>query len=339
MALVPHRRATDQLAHMTRRRQAGLAQERHFGYMRAATVADSVGGIINLASLRASGIGKQARASAVRSGELIRLRNGWFARPDADPHRSAAVRIGGRITCVSRLSELGLWTMPDSRLHVSVRGDATRLRSAADRRVAFSQSPHPDVALHWPDYPWDAPTSAIADSLESSIAHLLGCVDRESAIVTIDSALNTKFRGEPMLTVETLRAILEVLPSKHSPVIHMVDAGAQSGLETLCRLRLRKLGIQVRTQVKIVGVGFVDVLVGERLVIELDSRAHHLGDNYERDRARDLELFRQGFAVIRVSYHRVMYDWPSVEAAILAAVRRGEHLRRAMHRRHGLALT
>ena len=93
----------------------------------------------------------------------------------------------------------------------------------------------------------------------------------------------------------------------------------------------------MRTQVSIDGVGRVDVLIGDRLVLELERRSHHLADNYRTDRARDLEPFRQGFTVLRVSYRRVMYDWPAVEEAILTAIRRGDQLRRGIHARLGLA--
>lgn len=74
------------------------------------------------------------------------------------------------------------------------------------------------------------------------------------------------------------------------------------------------------------------------LVVELDSRTHH--DNpeaYERDRARDLWLVERGYLVVRVTYKRVLYDWASVERALLAIIRRGEHLWQPVHRRAGLA--
>jgi len=93
----------------------------------------------------------------------------------------------------------------------------------------------------------------------------------------------------------------------------------------------------VRIQVEIPGVGTVDTLVGDRLILELDSRAHHLGSNYEKDRTRDLLAIEQGYIVLRVSYHRVMNDWPSVERVVMALVRRGEHEWSGMHRRLGLA--
>ena len=86
-------------------------------------------------------------------------------------------------------------------------------------------------------------------------------------------------------------------------------------------------------------MGHVDVLIGDRLVLELDSREHHLGKQYHEDRRRDLELTAQGFLVLRITYERVMFDWDSIERVILAVVRRGDHLHSASRRRKGLART
>ena len=287
----------------------------------------SLGGIASLARLRGFGHTPRQAAYAVRCGELRRLRNGWFAASGADQDAARAVTIGGQLTAASRLSQLGVWVMPDDRLHVSVPGDATRLRESDG------------ACLHWRDLPWDPSRDEPLDSLTSSIARLILCSTVEQAVVAIDSALNTERGSRHLLEEVELHEILAVLPRKYRRIADLVDARSQSGLETLARLRLRRRGLSVRPQVSIPGVGFVDLLVGERLVIELDSRTHHLGTNYEKDRRRDLELIRQGFTVIRVSYRRVMEDWPSVESAILTAVRRGEHRRRAMHRRLRIALT
>lgn len=292
-------------------------------------------GIHTLAHLEAAGVGASRRATLLSRGDLIRLRNGWFATRGADPEQVRAVRIGGRLTCSSALRQYDLWVMPDSRLHVAVNDNASRLRSPDDRQQKWRE--RPDVCLHWNEQRFgSAPTTAI-DPVAAAIAHLILCAPLSSAVVTIDSALNGTSTGHPLLTLKELDGIMSALPDRYAGVRASVDSSAQSGLETLARLHLRSRGLRVRTQVPIVGVGRVDILIGDRLVLELDSRAHHLGDDYEKDRSRDLELFRQGFTVLRVSYRRVLYDWASIEAAILLAVRRGDHLRRAMHDRLGLA--
>ena len=94
----------------------------------------------------------------------------------------------------------------------------------------------------------------------------------------------------------------------------------------MIRLRLAGLHLTVATQVVIPGVGRVDLLVGERLVIEADSIAHHAdADGYRRDRARDLRLARLGFRVLRLTWEQVMFEWDEVEATILGLVAEREH--------------
>jgi very-short-patch-repair endonuclease len=285
------------------------------------------GGIFTLAELEDQGVSARRRSTLLRSGDLVRLRNGWFATRNADPEQIRAVRLGGRLTCASVLRQVGLWTMPDSRLHVSVREN--------DRSRPWR--PRPDVCLHWADELWNAPPTAAIDGVKASLAQYIRCANTESAVVALDSALNGTATGAPLISHEDLREILSTLPEKYARLAMLVDERAQSGLESLARFHLRSKRVRVRTQVAIARVGLVDVLIGDRLVLELDSRAHHLGDGYEKDRARDLELFRQGFIVLRVSYRTVLYDWKSVEDAILLAVRRRDHLRRAIHDRLGLA--
>ena len=85
--------------------------------------------------------------------------------------------------------------------------------------------------------------------------------------------------------------------------------------------------MRVRTQVEISGVGRVDVLIGERLVLELDGRGFHDDDHsFEEDRRRDLELHRLGYVVIRLSYRQVMEQWPRAEQVIRVLVQRRDHM-------------
>jgi len=94
----------------------------------------------------------------------------------------------------------------------------------------------------------------------------------------------------------------------------------------MVRLRLRSAGIRTRSQVEIPGVGRVDHLVGNRLVIECDSVLHHL-NKYQSDRTRDRELAGRGYLVLRLTYEDVVYGWDRVMSDIQSIIRRGDHLR------------
>ncbi|MDN5726574.1 MAG: hypothetical protein L0G99_11685, partial [Propionibacteriales bacterium] len=49
---------------------------------------------------------------AVREGRLIVVARGWYALPDASSDVLRAIRLGGRLDCVSAAQHHGLW-VPD----------------------------------------------------------------------------------------------------------------------------------------------------------------------------------------------------------------------------------
>lgn len=148
------------------------------------------------------------------------------------------------------------------------------------------------------------------------------CQPTHNAVVLLDSALNLQKVSEADL--------VDLFAGQPAPVqrlLSLVDV-AESGTETYIRLRLRSRGIKLRPQVKIANVGRVDFLVGDRLVLEADSRAHHDNpDAYYRDRLRDRILRTMDFYVVRLTYADVMVAkrWASAEADLLTQIRRGDH--------------
>ncbi len=276
-----------------------------------------LGGVAHLSTLRTRGVDPRELRSLVPAGVLIRPRQGWYALPAAPPHVIRAVSLGGQVTCISALSAWGIWCVNDRRLHVSVGGNASRLRSS------------PSVVVHYSAQP-GATHSQTYDDIVHALAHTFTCQSRENVIVGLNSALNQQWIGS-----DALASVRSLVPAKYRPYFAAVDASCESGLETKCVLRLRALNIRFRTQVHIPGAGRVDVLVGERLVIELDGIAYHSGAAVREDRRRDLALHRMGYLVVRVGYGQVMDEWDAVENVIRGYVARGEHRWSARHLRAG----
>jgi very-short-patch-repair endonuclease len=79
----------------------------------------------------------------------------------------------------------------------------------------------------------------------------------------------------------------------------------------------------------------VDLLVGDRLVVELDGEQWHGGDRFEEDRRRDLALVAAGYLVVRISYRQVMNEWDAIERLLLEIIRRRDHRWRGELRRSG----
>lgn len=280
------------------------------------------GGVARVTVLLRMGYTAAQIRSAVARGDVRRLRKGWVTVTDAPTDVVRAVRLGGRLACLSAARHHGLW-VPETteELHIA-------LPRHAGRRFSDSAA----CTVHWVSANWrDEP--ATVESVKVLVRQVLLCCDRETAIVIIDSALNQR-----KLSLSALREIVATVPSRFSSLLDEVDAGSESGLETLCRLRLRGLGARIRSQVSIPGVGRVDLIIGERLVIEADGREWHEGRSaFHADRIRDLALLRLGYVVIRVSYPLIMSEWMLVELSVRALIGRREHLWSATHRREGLA--
>ena len=87
---------------------------------------------------------------------LTRVRKGWYAATDTPVDLVRAWRVGGRLTCISALQHYGLGPnqLPagenrESRLHVAVQRDASRLRHPDDLRKRLTARDDDDVMVHW----------------------------------------------------------------------------------------------------------------------------------------------------------------------------------------------
>ena len=148
------------------------------------------------------------------------------------------------------------------------------------------------------------------------------CQRPEIVIAAVDSALR-----KGLITLPEWLAEISQLPGRLPMLLEPVEALSESIIESYTRFRLWRLGLEPRVQVQIRGVGRVDLLIGTRLVIELDGREFHSSaDQFEEDRRRDAVLIALGYHVLRFSYRQIMYKWFEVLAAIDASIARGDHL-------------
>lgn len=252
----------------------------------------------------------------MKAGALTVVRNRWFAITEADADVVRAVRVGGVLTGASVARMRGLWTLSDDLLHVRVKPTASRLTSPNDRAVPLDSTNH-GVCVH---YSPSSERSACVDSIADAIVEMFRYGDGRSALAALDSALNKRLLGR-----RDLAAMRPRIPAGKVWIFDRADAGAQSGLESLVRLLLATTRVRYRTQVWIAPAGRVDILIGERLVLELDGRTFHTGEAFEEDRRRDFALIMQGYLVLRLSYRMVIEHWDEIAAGILHLVRRNEH--------------
>jgi hypothetical protein len=97
-----------------------------------------LGGIATTGELQAHGFTAEIIAAFVAHRQVIRIRRGWYTTPDVDPAVIAAIRVGGRLGCISALEHHGVMLPLSTELHVSVDAGSSRLRL-----------PSEGVVLHW----------------------------------------------------------------------------------------------------------------------------------------------------------------------------------------------
>ncbi|HEX2857308.1 MAG TPA: DUF559 domain-containing protein [Propionibacteriaceae bacterium] len=263
------------------------------------------GGVFKAAVVRRRGDPRQALEALTRNGRLVRVRRGWYRLADADPTVVRAVEAGGVLTCVSALAFAGIWVPETAEIHA---------RPARSDMTLATDVHQCGISRRLP-----APRSAV-DPVGVALRAAAGCLSAEPLVAAMDSAIDGGF-----VRRADLPALLANTSGRASRLAGQAR-WAQSGTETLIRVRLARRHLRVTTQVVIPGVGRVDILVGDRLVLEADSRAHHADeDSYRRDRARDLSLARLGFRVLRLTWEQVMFEWDLVEETILSLVAEGEH--------------
>ena len=282
------------------------------------------------ADLRAAGKSQRDIRRAVERGVILAVRRGHFALPSTDPALVRAVRVGGIATATTASRVRHLWTPPDSRLlgppdprrvtpsdqrlHVAVPRNAPRLYDPDDGSSPLRRSD--DVVLHWSDPAeiGSARTTGIASPL-LMLEHAFLTQPAERALAITDSALKHRY-----IRTNDLHALAARLPAHFHHAVHSATAKSDSGIESIGRFRLRIAGLDVEVLVRLSRIGTVDLLIDGWLVVEMDGREFHEGAQFERDRQRDLESATARYRTLRFSWRQVMFDWPSVEGAVLAAL-------------------
>jgi very-short-patch-repair endonuclease len=261
--------------------------------------------------LRAIGLSERDIARLVRDGKLVRVRVGSYARVDSHAHALQALRVGGRLTCVSELARRGVFVHGGAgdlvgeraRVHVQLELNASRLGLRTDKR---------DTRLHWVTLRRGVAPRAVSVDLFDALVQSAGCQSPRAFIASVDSALHLG-----LLHADDVDAVFAALPRRFRRLRGLVDGRAESGSETLVRLMLRALGRRAELQVVIRGAGRVDLVVDGWLVVECDSKAFHGSwDQQREDRRRDQALAALGYVVYRPIAEDILYHPDIVVAAL-----------------------
>lgn len=265
------------------------------------------GGVVSRQHLLRSGVAATRISDLRRLGGLTVIRRGWYALPGASPAVVATVRAGAVVACVSALvHRRGVWIPPNQhRLHV--RWSEHRSRPRFERRCGARP------ALR-------TPIRAV-DALGDALRCAADCLERDMLVAVLESTL----RLPVPYTLADLEECFAGAAQRVTTLLPALDPLSGSGTESLVRFRLRSEHIAVRSQVVIPGVGRVDLLVGDRLIIECDSDGFHNGAQRRRDYRRDRVATVGGYLVLRVDYCEVIDQWDEILEEIRAIIRAGRH--------------
>ena len=278
--------------------------------------------IASRAELRACGASSAMLTGAVRGGHLIRVRRDHYALPQTDRHVLRAVRVGGRLGCVSALRSLGIFGFDHRATHIHLPRELSRPRSPHDRRRPLTSQNRQDAVLHWQELTDPFAVVEYRVGVIDALRQVLRCNEPVHALASIENAL---FLG--VISEADLGVIFSGLPQECLAVKQRINPKSEAGQETVLRCALEDAGIHSEIQVDIPFVGRVDGLIDGRLIWEADSRLAHDGwELHVRDRDRDIDAARQGYMTLRPAYNRTMFATGDVVEAVihlLDSTRRG----------------
>ena len=173
--------------------------------------------------------------------------------------------------------------------------------------------------MHWTE---GTVVAGTVPSVPRTLLQIAQCSGDEAFFAALESA-----RRQVLIDARGLRWLRAKVPPRIRPLVDLARADADSGLESIVRLRLHRRGIEVRTQVVIHETGRVDLLIGDRLLIELDGKQNHDGPVLRhKDLLRDALSAVWGYETLRFDFAMIIHDWELVEDAILTRIRTGAHL-------------
>lgn len=264
------------------------------------------------ADLLAAGMSRRGLTEAVASGLLTRARRDRYVRADAPPMLREAVRVGGRLACLSLLQLLGVFVLANAVPHVHLTRGSSRLRSPEDRARRLEPPDLRRARLHWHPLLHAEEANRACVGVVDALIQAVRCQPARHAVASLDSALN-----KGVIALADLAEIFGALPARFGVLRDLVDGRAQSGPETLVRLMARSLGCRVELQVRFDGVGYVDLLLDGWLVVECDGKEFHESWAQQvTDRRRDLRLAALGYVCVRFTAAQILYHPEEVVAAL-----------------------
>ena len=259
-------------------------------------------------------------------GGLTRIAPGSYAETHGltaeQVHQLRTEAVLGRVTRVvaSHVSAATIWALPLLDVHLN-----TVHVSPSSQRVGRPKS-GTGYRMHSLPVPADRIRDVRGVDVTEPLLTVLDCarlLDPDWGVAIADAALRAD-----LITAADLRMAASQMPRQpgvgRARNLHLQASRlAESPGESLLRLRLARMGLDVREQVWI-GRARVDFLVGDRIVVEFDGRTKYTlhGDpasaHWEEKRRHDA-LVESGYLVIHVAWAD-LWDERALSRRIQAAL-------------------
>lgn len=246
------------------------------------------GGVARLAHLRGAGFTRGEIDKAVGAGLVLQPRHGVYRLPGANVDFAQAYNANAALTCISAAPHYGLWALKEP--------DGAHLAASHHRlpRGVSAHRFHGSISTLLPP----------VLPLKHVLVHALQCLPELEALVMVECAYN---RGET--DPDFLRQLLPgARNGRARAVLQLAEQGSDSLLETVARVLFRRHGFDVRTQVYLEGIGYVDFLLHGCLIVEIDGVGFHLNKpQFKKDIRRNNVGAAGGYRVLRYLYEDVVH--------------------------------
>lgn len=255
-------------------------------------------GVITLRQLEEVGLSRRAAVGRVQRGQLHRVHRAVYAVGHRAPTHSsrwmAAVLACGEGAVLSHHSAAALWELLrpiDGPIHVSISNTAGRM---SRRGIHLHRCP--SLAERSPS-PSSLPIRGGRGGPLTTHRHRIPVTTIQRTIDDLDGVVPPRLVRRARRQAELMRVRVKGAEGKRS----------RSDLEELFLEICRRYRLpDPETNVRL-GRWEVDFLWrDQRLVVETDSFTYHRGSiSFEDDHARDLDLRRRGFTVLRYTDHQL----------------------------------
>ena len=250
--------------------------------------------------MRRSRLPRRQVERALAEGRLVPLGRVTVGLPDLPEPARRAVCVGGVLSCASAAMAHDLPLLaPNPPVHVTVPRNVSRVAGG-------------DGVVHRRDVACIDGVTLLA----RTAADCARCLPELDGLAVVDAVLARGVERE-----EVVGQLAGPGARAARAVVAMADPGAGSSGETAARLALVRAGLKVQTQVLIPGVGWVDLLVEGRVVVEIDGFAYHSdAKQFAADRRRDAALVAMGYQVLRFTWLDAVSRPQYVTAMVRAAL-------------------